>query len=681
MEKNTVSETLTLKEKRHYLRVITATVALLLAFVGIIIWFFSEIKKAEMTTDQKVAISQQSVGIFVALTVISFLIYLICLFFWQKEINADVEEKAFHRMEVIQVLLSNFNAAYEIDLNSGKFEPLIAEDAIKEFPGADAFLTGTIDKALQKYAEKYIAEDYREGFLEVSSPEYIRNTLKDQKYFTFTYIEENEGKQIYGQIKVSKIGDDLNKVVYGFANVDDEKQTEIRQRTMLMNALNKAERANLAKSSFLSNMSHDIRTPMNAVLGFTTLARVHLNEPQKVDEYLSKVMSSGKHLLSLINDVLDMRRIESGKIKLEEAPCSLNDILDETEDIFIEQAQEKGIHFVVNRNALIDDMVFCDKLRMNQILLNLVSNAIRFTGEGGTVELRVRQRAESRRGTGSYAFSVRDTGKGMTEQEMEHIWDPYEMESSQQSQDENSSGLGMSITKSLVDLMNGEITVESEPGQGTTFKLLLTFRQSEREKRISPGEPVRSPKPARGFQDEEEALGLKPETDEAIESVKGKRIYENVVAKKEEQKEESETTFSLQEQLELAKAIGRGRRVLIVDDNDLNLEIANEIFKEAEFDVDLAEDAGIALQKIKLAPAGTYFAVFMDVEMPVMNGYEATQAIRELEDEEKARTTVIAMTANAFEEDRKRAEEAGMNAHISKPVSITKLIETLSRFI
>lgn len=681
MERRIYGEAEILKEKRHYLRIITATVALLLALIGIIIWFFSEIKKAAITIDQKVAVDPQSVKLFIVLIVISFAIYLTCLYFWQKGRSAEAEEKAFHRLEVIQVLLSNFNAAYEVNLTDGSFESLITEDPVQPFIGANLFKEGSIGNALKKYAESYIAEDYREGFLEIVSPEYIREALKNQQYFTFTYIEEYKNEQTYEQIKVSKIGEDINRVVFGFANVDEEKQTEIRQRTMLMNALNDAERANLAKTSFLSNISHDIRTPMNAVLGFTTLAQVHLDEKERVEEYLSKVLSSGKHLLSLINDVLEIGKIESGKITLEEEPCSLNEVLDETEDTFMDQAKEKGIHFVVNRNALIDDMVFCDKLRMNQIMLNLVSNAIRFTPKDGTVELRVRQREESRRGIGTYEFIIRDTGIGMSEEFLEHIWEPFETESNIQSKDENSTGLGMSITKSLVDLMKGKISVESEQGKGTTFKIYLSFKQSEREKKATLGGPVRSPKPARGFQDEEEALGLKPEKDEAIESLKDMRLFETVAFKTAEQSAEKDTTFSIQEQLDLAKVIGRGRRVLIVDDNDMNLEIAREIFKEAEFDVDTAEDGGIALQKVKMLPAGTYFAVFMDVEMPVMNGYEATQAIRNLEDEAKAKTIVIAMTANAFKEDIKQAEEAGMDAHIAKPVSIPKLIETLSRFI
>ncbi len=681
MERRIYGEAEILKEKRHYLRIITATVALLLALIGIIIWFFSEIKKAAITIDQKVAVDPQSVKLFIVLIVISFAIYLTCLYFWQKGRSAEAEEKAFHRLEVIQVLLSNFNAAYEVNLTDGSFESLITEDPVQPFIGANLFKEGSIGNALKKYAESYIAEDYREGFLEIVSPEYIREALKNQQYFTFTYIEEYKNEQTYEQIKVSKIGEDINRVVFGFANVDEEKQTEIRQRTMLMNALNDAERANLAKTSFLSNISHDIRTPMNAVLGFTTLAQVHLDEKERVEEYLSKVLSSGKHLLSLINDVLEIGKIESGKITLEEEPCSLNEVLDETEDTFMDQAKEKGIHFVVNRNALIDDMVFCDKLRMNQIMLNLVSNAIRFTPKDGTVELRVRQREESRRGIGTYEFIIRDTGIGMSEEFLEHIWEPFETESNIQSKDENSTGLGMSITKSLVDLMKGKISVESEQGKGTTFKIYLSFKQSEREKKATLGGPVRSPKPARGFQDEEEALGLKPEKDEAIESLKDMRLFETVAFKTAEQSAEKDTTFSIQEQLDLAKVIGRGRRVLIVDDNDMNLEIAREIFKEAEFDVDTAEDGGIALQKVKMLPAGTYFAVFMDVEMPVMNGYEATQAIRNLEDEAKAKTIIIAMTANAFKEDIKQAEEAGMDAHIAKPVSIPKLIETLSRFI
>ncbi|MBO4725740.1 MAG: response regulator, partial [Firmicutes bacterium] len=594
------------------------------------------------------------------------------------------EEHTAHRTELIRTLSDNFNGVFEIDLEERTFEILHAPKWLSKFLGEEFFRDNSVDRALQEYADKNVAEDYREGFLEVSSPEYVVEALKDKQYITFTYMEEHSGKESYAQLRISKVGDDTKHAVYGFADVDAEKQTEIRQRTMLMKALNEAERANLAKTTYLSNISHDIRTPMNAVLGFTMLAQAHVDDQKRVSEYLEKVRTSGRLMLSLVNDVLDMRRIESGKITIEEAPCSLNEILDEIEGTFLQAEKEKEIRFVVNRNALIDDMVYCDKLRLSQILMNIVSNAFKFTGKGGTIELKARQKAESDRGMGSYIFTVRDTGVGMNPEFLEHIWEPFERDTTNTLGDDISTGLGMPISNILVELMNGEISVESEVGVGTTFTIFLSFRQCDRasEKR-SVGGPVRIPMPARGFQAEEEAKGLRPEVDEAIEAAKERALYEKRIAKKEIEKidADADKTFSLQEQLELAKTLGRGRRVLLVDDNEINLEIGSEILKEAEFEVELAENGNIALQKVEAAPAGTYDIVFMDIEMPVMNGYDATRAIRALDNPEKAATKVVAMTANAFEEDKKLAMEAGMNAHIAKPVSLAKIIETLSRLV
>lgn len=825
MEKRSSVDFLKMMERRHYMRIVSATVALLLVLVAIVIWFFGAVHETIMTSDGTLELDTISVRIFLLMLTFAILTYLIYIFIWQKaqsqtmkkkslsavyvadaiethyacfilldlnegtyeylrgngrllqsipskgsyedfvkfllsiaikdderarmeslmrpdslreklkaaelgEESAEVkdcfkvrffgerwnnfnflavekdekgevekiiftvqdateykqaEESTAHRAELIRTLSSNFNGVFEVDLEERTFEILHAPRWLPKFLGGDFFRDNSVDRGLKEYAEKNVAEDYREGFLEVSSPEYVYEALKDKQYFTFTYMEEHSGKQSYAQLRVSKVGDAARHVVYGFADVDAEKQTEIRQRRMLMDALNEAERANLAKTTYLSNISHDIRTPMNAVLGFTMLAQAHVEDQNRVSEYLDKVLSSGRHMLSLINDVLDMRRIESGKITLEEAPCSLNEILDDIEGTFMQAEKEKEIRFVVNRNALIDDLVYCDKLRLSQVLMNIVSNAFKFTGSGGTIELKARQKAESDRGTGSYVFTVSDTGVGMTEEFLGHIWEPFEKDKTNTLSDDISTGLGMPIAKSLVELMGGEISVNSEVGVGTTFTIFLTFRQSDRasEKRPSAGGPVRMPMPARGFQAEEEAKGLRPEVDEAIEAAKERALYEKRLAKKEAERIEAEAdkTFSLQEQLELAKTLGHGRRVLLVDDNELNLEIGSEILKEAEFEVELAENGNIALQKVEAAPPGTYDIVFMDIEMPIMNGYEATRAIRSLDNPEKAATKIVAMTANAFEEDRQMAMEAGMDAHIAKPVSLAKIIETLSRLV
>ncbi|MBQ6154045.1 MAG: amino acid permease [Ruminococcus sp.] len=376
-----------------------------------------------------------------------------------------------------------------------------------------------------------------------------------------------------------------------------------------------------AKTIFLSNMSHDIRTPMNAITGYTALALREEDVPDKVRDYLEKINFSSKHLLSLINDILDMSRIEHGKVELHNAPANLITLVDEIYNLFALQMESKKLTFTVDYSKVTDPNVICDKHRLNRILANLVSNAYKFTPEGGSVTLTLLQNGKHH-GDGVYELIVADTGVGMSKEFLEHVFDAFERERNDMTEKTQGTGLGMSIAKSLVDMMGGTISVESEQNKGTTFTILLTLPISE-------------------------------------------------IVEQEHHPEEA-----MEEQTSFV-----GKTVLVVEDNPINSEIASEILGHAGLKVDLAENGRIGLEKMIEAQDDTYALILMDIQMPEMNGYEAAKAIRDLPDPAKASIPIIAITANSFDTDREKAREAGMNSHISKPFDPVDLVATISKYI
>ncbi|MGN0077722.1 MAG: ATP-binding protein [Coriobacteriales bacterium] len=427
--------------------------------------------------------------------------------------------------------------------------------------------------------------------------------------------------------------------------VIEEQETNkelTRLKKAAEDALQLAESASKSKSTFLSNMSHDIRTPMNAVIGYATLAEANAGDEEKVREYLGKILSSSNHLLNLINDVLDMSRIESGRISLEESEVSISELLGEIETIVAPQASAKSLELVIDDSGVADDNVRVDKVRLNQVLLNLLSNAIKFTPEGGQVSVRALQEPDAPAGMGLYKLVVKDTGIGMSPEFAARVFEPFERERSSTVSKIQGTGLGMAICKNIIDMMGGTIELVTEQGKGTeyTVTLLLPLQEPRAEAAQDAGEQVRA----------------------------------------EGSAESSESRVSMLERFE-------GKRLLLVEDNELNREIALELLGMYGFVVDTAEDGAVAVQRMEATCAGgaaadePYDLVLMDVQMPNMNGYEATRRIRALPDEAVARTLVIAMTANAFEEDKKRAFDAGMDAHVAKPIDVAVLFRTLTEHL
>ena len=401
---------------------------------------------------------------------------------------------------------------------------------------------------------------------------------------------------------------------------EQEYRKSLEQKNVALQlAVQRETKANLAKREFLFNMSHDIRTPMNAIIGFTALAQTHIDDRGQVEDYLKKISVSSQHLLSLINDVLDMSRIESGKVTLEAKPVHLPELVHELRDIVQAVVSEKDLSLTLDTVGVENEDVIADPLRLEQILINVLANAVKFTPDGGQISLWIVQKDTAPAGYADFEFHIKDNGIGMSEEFQKHIFEQFARERTSTVSKIQGTGLGMAITKSLVDMMGGRITVKSEQGKGSEFTISLRFPIGEAKTEQTP--------PA-------------------------------------------------------AKAsASAGKKLLVVEDNELNLEIASTLLKEAGFAVDTAENGKIAVEKVEAASADRYDLILMDIQMPEMDGYEATRRIRALPDAKKAALPIVAMTANAFEDDRKNALRAGMNGHIAKPLDIPKLFQVLSELL
>ena len=389
-----------------------------------------------------------------------------------------------------------------------------------------------------------------------------------------------------------------------------------------------AEEENKRKSAFLSSMSHDIRTPMNAILGFATLANKHLDEPEIAADYLNKIQISGDHLLHLINDVLNMSRIENGKLKIHEEDCNIMQMVDDVRDILQADIESKELTLSIDLVDITDSNIICDKLRLNQILINILGNSIKFTKPGGKISLRVIQRKMLLQDYSEYRFIIRDNGIGMSKEFAEHIFEPFSREQTSTVSGIQGTGLGMAITKNLVDMMHGSIAVFSAVGEGSEFVVTFRFLRSS----------------------------------------------EQLTQRQEVQQEKNPACIT-----ETIKKRFKGRQVLLVDDVALNREIAQAVLEEVDIQVETARNGEEALQKIQAMQPKCFDLILMDVMMPVMDGYETTRRIRASNDPRIARTPIIAMTANAFDEDRTAALEVGMDAYLAKPFEIEKLYQVMQR--
>ena len=532
-----------------------------------------------------------------------------------------------------------------------------------------------------------------------------------------------------------------------------DRTADRKMNQALSDAVSAAETANRAKSTFLSNMSHDIRTPMNAIIGFTTLAVSNIENQEKVRDYLGKILASSNHLLSLINDILDMSRIESGKIHLEETKVNLSDLLHDLKTIISGQIHAKQLELYMDSMDVTDEDIYCDKTRLNQVLLNLLSNAIKFTPAGGTVSVRLRQFPSTQKDCAQYEIRVKDNGIGMSQEFAQKIFDPFERERTSTVSKIQGTGLGMAISKNIVNMMGGTIEIKTQKNKGTEFIIRLMFRiQSEqhRVEKITELEGLKALVVDDDFNTCDSVtkmlvkVGMRSEwtlsgkeavlrakqsielgdafhayiIDWRLPDMNGIEVTRQIRSLGDDTPIIILTAYDWSEIEVEAKAAGvtafcakpmfmsdlretlmtalgqkkeqnnddvlpeadfnfKNKHILLVEDNELNSEIATEILTEYGFIVDTAENGAEALEKVSTSKPGTYDLVLMDVQMPVMNGYEATKCIRKLKDPALANISILAMTANAFDEDRRKALESGMDGFLSKPIVIEELVQAL----
>ncbi len=470
--------------------------------------------------------------------------------------------------------------------------------------------------------EQYISErvhpDDQEMMRDAMKMEKILQELADKKEYVSVYKTLVKGEVHYYQFKYMRM-EDTKHIIAGFQNIDALIAKEIKVQKKLEAALKAEEQSNQAKRVFMNSMSHDIRTPLNAIVGYTTLALSHIEDKNTVEKYLSRITTACNHLISLVNDVLEMNQIESGNIQMDYLPVYLPDIIEELETIMQAGISEKKLKFVVDAQEIINKNILADKLRLNQVLLNILSNSVKYTKAGGSIYFKVEEIENVSEGCASYRFLIKDTGIGMSQDFVKHIFETFSREKTVTVSGIQGSGLGMAIAKNIVDLLGGTIQVNSELDKGTETTVLLQFKLCD-----------------------------------AIE--KDKKSDDNI------------PDFM-------------GKKILLVEDNELNREIAVEILQEAGFLLDTAEDGTEAVEKMRHADAGKYDLILMDVQMPQMDGYEATGIIRKLDEPWKAKIPIIAMTANAFAQDRKKAFDAGMSGYIAKPIDVSKMMEVLKGFL
>ena len=685
------------------------------------------------------------------------LVYQRFLLDWTAQKQQEKQQEKRHR-ELIQALSVDYEFVCFVDLKTGLGMPLQsnrAEGHIFE----SLFREGnSFEEGMEQYIKDYVYPEDWEIVRQSSSLEGLERELSVKELLYVNYrISKGEEVEYY-QLKAVRTGEwnTGHGIVVGFRSVDDEIRNEMEKKNLLEDALMQANRANKAKSVFLSNMSHDIRTPMNAIVGFTSLAISHIDRKEQVEEYLKKIMTSGNHLLSLINDVLDMSRIESGKIRLEETPCSLPDILHGLRSILQADVHAKQLELYIDAVDVLDEEICCDKLRLNQVLLNLLSNSVKYTGAGGSVSLMITEKAGAPKGYANYEFTIKDTGIGMSEEFVAHIFEPFEREKTTTLSGIPGTGLGMAITKNIVDMMQGTISVKSEKGVGTEFKVLFTFRLCSEAQVIR---EIPELKNCRALVVDDDfnscdgvtymlsQLGLRAEwtlsgkeavlrtrqaatrgddysvyiVDWLLPDMNGVEVTRRIQKEtggnvpvivltaydwsdiEDEAREAGVSAFcskpiflselrnclrtvidaaaeETEAEIEETKPVRHWTgRILLAEDNELNQEIAVAILEEAGFSVEVAGDGQIAVDMLRKSEPGYYQLVLMDVQMPLMNGYEATKLIRNFENRKLASIPILAMTANAFEEDKREALVCGMNGHIAKPIDVEKLFEAMDK--
>ena len=555
--------------------------------------------------------------IYVAVLFIIFIVFMAIYTFSREPFAANKNKKMVDR--ILSAVTDDFVFLVEVDVKT-RIEKIFFVSKGPHPQWSDK-KTHKYDESIKEYADVVVAPEDRKRFLEVTEfnalMEYFKNN--DNECIIEYDVIVNGGRRRYqGKFTLSPQDSEGAKIYVGVRDITliEEERTEYNRK--LMSALAQAEEANKGKSYFLFNMSHDIRTPLNAIIGYSELAKNHLDEKEVLDDYIYKIQTCGRQLLGLIGDVLDMAKIESGNLEISEKPCLCQDLMSDIMISVNESAKKKGLEFEASGNAC-HSTILCDKVKVQKILLNILSNAVKYTPQGGKISLSVQEKIREDEGLSDFTFVVKDNGIGISKEFLPYIFNSFSRERNATISGVSGTGLGMTITKRLVDAMGGKIEVESQQNMGTTVTVSITFSR---------------------------LVGLEEKREEIIPD-----------------------------------AFLKGIRVLLVEDNEINGEIASEMLRELKVNVDLVTNGKECIDALLEKDAGYYDLVLMDIQMPVMDGYEATRIIRRFSDKDKRLIPVIAMTANAFEEDKQKAFQSGMNGHLAKPVEMRHLIQALKSAI
>ena len=555
--------------------------------------------------------------IYVAVLFIIFIVFMAIYTFSREPFAANKNKKMVDR--ILSAVTDDFVFLVEVDVKT-RIEKIFFVSKGPHPQWSDK-KTHKYDESIKEYADVVVAPEDRKRFLEVTEfnalMEYFKNN--DNECIIEYDVIVNGGRRRYqGKFTLSLQDPEGAKIYVGVRDITliEEERTEYNRK--LMSALAQAEEANKGKSYFLFNMSHDIRTPLNAIIGYSELAKNHLDEKEVLDDYIYKIQTCGRQLLGLIGDVLDMAKIESGNLEISEKPCLCQDLMSDIMISVNESAKKKGLEFEASGNAC-HSTILCDKVKVQKILLNILSNAVKYTPQGGKISLSVQEKIREDEGLSDFTFVVKDNGIGISKEFLPYIFNSFSRERNATISGVSGTGLGMTITKRLVDAMGGKIEVESQQNMGTTVTVSITFSR---------------------------LVGLEEKREEIIPDAFLKDI-----------------------------------RVLLVEDNEINGEIASEMLRELKVNVDLVTNGKECIDALLEKDAGYYVLVLMDIQMPVMDGYEATRIIRRFSDKDKRLIPVIAMTANAFEEDKQKAFQSGMNGHLAKPVEMRHLIQALKSAI
>ena len=581
--------------------------------------------KKEKIMDYDIYVFFPAMQVFMTRNVVclSYVLIAIVIFTLFRTVRIHMEQESIireqKRLQIINALGHAYSFILLIDIKKNTLEVVKSADV-----AGPNYRKENLTNELQKeYIDSMIAPSFQKSYLEFTDMDTMESRLKEHD--SISCISQTiKGAWMRSMIVPQKYDEkgNLSTVLLAISDVTEEKEHELEQDRILRNALSSAEHANRAKTAFLNNMSHDIRTPMNAIIGFTSLAAEHLDDREIIRDYLEKISTSGKHLLSLINDVLDMSRIESGSVKIEKTNVYLPDVLEDLKTIILESVHAKQQKLLIKMQDVVHEDIITDKLRLTQVLLNIISNAVKFTPVGGNIHILVEEKASQKAGYAVYSFCIKDNGIGMSKEFQEHVFDSFARERTVTESGITGTGLGMAITKNIVDLMGGTIHLTSKQGEGSEFIVTL----------------------------------------------------ECELADKKVQDKQSSCPKAEKKHLDYS-----GKKVLLVEDNELNREIATEILKSLGMKVDYAADGMEAVEIMSSEAGNQYDMIFMDIQMPKMDGYTATREIRTLNDSKKANIPIIAMTANAFDEDRKKAIKAGMNGHIAKPIDVNVILQNLDR--